>query len=61
MTKTVVEQVHQYDPSLAEALEEKQFSNQEIADELRAMAADAPPVSNRFFDLMALARKVEEQ
>jgi hypothetical protein len=60
MRKTVSEQVRHYDPSLAEALEEREFSDQDVADELRAMAADEQPVSNKFFNLMALARRVEE-
>jgi hypothetical protein len=56
----LAEQVRQHDQELGEALEENLFSPREVADQLRFMAADEPPVSNRFFSLMALARKVEE-
>ena len=60
MRRTVAEQVRAVSPELAEALEERLFSDQEIVDELRGRAYDHPHVSDAFYQWLACASAVED-
>lgn len=55
----MAERVRAISAELGEAVEEKLYSNQEIADELRGRAYDFPHVSNMFFECLKCATLVE--
>jgi hypothetical protein len=57
--KLLAERIREYAPELAEALDESLFSTHEVAEELRFLATECAPVSDKFFNLMSLARDVE--
>jgi hypothetical protein len=59
MRMTVAEQVRELSPDLAEAVEERLFNDQEIADDLRGRAYDFKPASEEFFQCLVCAAAVE--
>lgn len=60
MRNTIAERIRELAPELAEAVEERLFSNEELAEELRGRAYDYPHVSTAVFELLRAAGAVED-
>jgi len=60
MRRTIAESIRHIYPDLAEALEERLFSDEEIAEELRIEAYRHKKGSGRFFTLLAAASSIDD-
>jgi len=58
--RSIAEAIREHDPSIAEAIELGLFTDQEIAEDIRVTASVSPRFSNKFYNLLALARAMEE-